>query len=235
MNPSKPEWYSMLKQEPFVIQTFDSTKSMKLIERGAMKEKRGYSINWNKIGLLTAVLLLASVSAPAWSFINNRNTSPESRLMIVRPEPILDEMNQILYIDPNWRISKELFDVYQSYASSPQGKVLAELPPVDIFKLLLLAVEFNNETLQKQLVVQDSTEMLPKEKVMTAWEKWKKNYYMTVVINEKSSYILLTPDTASSEAYRQGGERKIRFIKSESGIWQIDQKYITVLLNDVSE
>jgi hypothetical protein len=221
MKPSKPEWYAMLKQEPFVIRTFDSEQGMKVMAKLSVKEKKRDLKIWRHVSLLAAVMLFVLIVV----------TFPEKRHTVVRPQPILDEKNQILYLDPNWRIPREVFDVYQSTNSLAQTSILAELPPTDIFKLWLLTVRFNNEAFPKQLVVQDSTEMIPRDKIITSWEKWKKNYYITEKIQGNSAELSLTPDSASSEAYLKGGERKIRFIKSESGIWQIDQKDVREILS----
>lgn len=234
MKQSKPEWYSKLKQEPFLIRTFDTEQSTKVMLKILNKEKNPPSKKWAKMSLLASALLLVLVFVPTWKYYNHdQNTIPKTGLTIVHPEPILDEKNQILYLDPNWRISSDLFKVYQSYTSLPKDNVLVDLEPIDIFKLLLLAIQLNNEPFQKQLLVQNSIEAFPREKVLTYWEEWEKNYYISETIKGETAYISLTPDSVSNDVYQKNGVKKIQLLRSTSGLWQIEQNDIIVLLNDL--
>lgn len=235
MNPSKPEWYTMLKQEPFVIRTFDPKPCMEQARQISGHVGGRTRMNRKRYAGLAATLVLTVLLVVLIPQIHTRLQQDPA----ASPSQLPYEVPEYMYKDPNWKVSQELVEIYQAYARNPKEgiedrvELIAGRAPLDILKLFYLSVRFGNEEAQRQILTPkaEGGQLPDRDQFMIKWWEWTKNYYFNEMVNGQAAILTLLPDDESSADYRNGGPKEIRLTRNASGVWQLEAASIKALLD----
>jgi len=242
MKQSKPEWYTMLKSEPFTRKTFNLEKIKNIehaVESGTrvrvfMGQRLVFFITCAVI--ITGLFLTYAEKLP----IEDGGISSSPNL-----NAVVDDKGNVVYIDRKWLVSKELLELYQTYHKNKSEDLLIELNPLDIFKMYMLASQKGDyDTIYELIFKEAKFNALSREEYLTSiskyqesqnkiedkWVKWKKTNYLHEKVEGETASIRMTTTPNSSDLL-QADEYTIRLVKNNNGVWKLDWDSVLQLQN----